>query len=119
MTETCTDIAQLPCNRALRNDGKKKSRFQRNALSYHITYNERKIVVSVDDLGLLPSKISHKLNLDVDATNLSAQVYMEDWQDWVDVQWSDIPKLRVKLCVSLVSYAGASDEEIAVVVSRL
>ncbi|XP_076315636.1 uncharacterized protein LOC143228218 [Tachypleus tridentatus] len=82
------------------------------AFSYH---NEIKIVESVDDLGLLPSKISDNLNLDVDATNLSAQVCMENWQDWVDVQWSDIPKPRAKLRVSLASNAGASDEEIAVV----
>ncbi|XP_076359038.1 sterile alpha motif domain-containing protein 3-like [Tachypleus tridentatus] len=47
---------------------------------------EKKIVVSVDGLGLFPSKISDNLNLDVDATNFSVQVYMEDWQDWVDVQ---------------------------------
>ncbi|XP_076327779.1 uncharacterized protein LOC143234361 isoform X2 [Tachypleus tridentatus] len=84
-------------------------------LSYHITYNEKKIVLPVDDLGLLPSKISDNLNLDVNATNLSAHVYMEDWQDWVDVQWSDIPKPRAKLLVSLVSNVGASDGEIAVV----
>ncbi|XP_076326781.1 uncharacterized protein LOC143233861 [Tachypleus tridentatus] len=75
----------------------------------------KKIVVSVDVLGLLPSKISDNLNLDVDATNLSAQVYMENLQDWVDVQWSDISKPRTKLHVSLVSNAGASDGEIAVV----
>ncbi|XP_076314728.1 uncharacterized protein LOC143227075 [Tachypleus tridentatus] len=83
-------------------------------LSYHITYTE-KILVSVDGLRLLPSKISDNLNLDVDATNLSAQVYVKDWQDWVDVQWSDIPKPRAKLRVFLVSNAGASDREIAVV----
>ncbi|XP_076373597.1 uncharacterized protein LOC143258467 [Tachypleus tridentatus] len=87
------------------------------ALSYHITYKGKKIVVSVDDLELLPSKMSDNVNLDVDATNLSAQVYMEDWQDWVDVQWFDIPKPRAKLRVSLVSNAGASDGEIAVVCS--
>ncbi|XP_076324735.1 uncharacterized protein LOC143232773 isoform X2 [Tachypleus tridentatus] len=37
---------------------------------------------------------------------------MEDWQDWVDVQWSYFPKPRIKLRVSLVSNAGASDEAV-------
>ncbi|XP_076319944.1 uncharacterized protein LOC143230366 isoform X3 [Tachypleus tridentatus] len=40
---------------------------------------------------------------------------MENWQDWVDVQWSDIPKPRAKLRVSLVFNDGVTDGEIAVV----